>query len=92
MTWTNAGLVAVLLVTGYLAYKNGFSAGVSAAPEYVAHEKELFRQWDRERAADESEYEGSPQQVCDQIFDLVWEHQTDLLAKEHFEEGQAQQD
>lgn len=65
-----AGAAAIGL---FLAYSVGHKQGLKAAPEYVEMKERARAEMNAEMAAWEAQYEGSQDQVCDRIFDLVEE-------------------
>lgn len=72
---TFTGVLIIFMVTTFFV---GRSYGLKTAPEYVA-----MKDRERDRVLDDirtlnAEYEGSTDDVCQQIMDLVLDHMADM--------------
>lgn len=77
MNFNNIIFGTVVFIALYLAYSVGEKQGLRSAPEYVAYERQKDLARDQEEAEWLAEYEGSYEQVCDQVFELVWDYKVE---------------
>ena len=75
MNFSNLILGIAVFIALFLAYLVGEKQGLKSAPEFVAYEKAKDESLKLALTELESEYIGSFEQVCDQVFELVWDYQ-----------------
>lgn len=77
--------VAIIVATGGVAWMSGYSQGLKDAPERVELKRELAAQRDQRFQEYLAQYEGSRDQVCDRIFEMV---EAELVVELYNEEAE----
>jgi len=77
VNFSNLILGIAVFIALFLAYSVGEKQGLKSAPEFVAYEKAKDESLKLALTELESEYIGSFEQVCDQVFELVWDYQVE---------------